>query len=116
MVERLDNLTDQLSESQKEYLVGYLRKHFALDFTGEIMRDDIRDRIFEMIKLLFGDDKMIVGENSSFIDLEIDATDVSELHDKIESEFIIRKIEFSEAMEWQKIKDVIDCVEDRLID
>ena len=116
MKKRLKNLIDQLDESQQEYLAAYLKRHFALNFTGEIMRDDIRDIIFGMIRLLFGDDKMIIGENSSFKDLDMDAVDATELHDKIESEFIIRKIEFAEVMEWQKIKDVIDCVEDRLVD
>ena len=101
------NLVKQMSEDEKQSLLTYIKRQYMLEEKTGMLRDDIRDRVFEIIKLLFADDSFEVQEHFNFIDLTMDAKDVTELSDALSREFELEDIPFAEVMEWQRIKDII---------
>ena len=78
--------------------------------TGEelMLRDDIRDRVFELIRSLF---TLEVKESMTFEELELDAVDITALADALLVEFDLEEVEFASVMEWQKIQDVVSYID-----
>jgi len=81
----------------------------------QMFRDDIRDRIFDLITANFTDSRFIVQENYTWIEMNMDAVDVQSLSDMVEAEFEI-DIEFSETMKWETASDVVTYIETALED
>ena len=109
MIEKINNLLRQLSEDELKSLVEYLERQYTLDFKeGCMLRDDIRDRIFELIRSLF---TLEVKESMSFEELELDAVDITALADALLLEFELEEIEFASMMEWQKIQDIVSYID-----
>ena len=109
MIEKINNLLRQLSEDELKSLVEYLERQHTLDFKeGCMLRDDIRDRVFELIRSLF---TLEVKESMSFEELELDAVDITALADAILMEFELEEVEFANIMEWQKIQDIVNYVD-----
>ncbi len=109
------NLVKQMTEDDKKELLRYIKGQYTLEERSGMLRDDIADRVFELIKLLFADDKFAMHESFTLVELDMDATDVQELKETIEIDFDLESIDFSRVMEWQKVKDIIDTVDDILI-
>ena len=109
MLEKINNLLRQLSEAEQKELLCHIKRQYALDFKeGCMLRDDIRDRIFELIRSLF---TLEVKESMSFEELELDAVDITALADALLLEFELEQIEFANIMEWQKIQDIVSYID-----
>ena len=115
MIQEIINLVKQLPEDDKKELLTYIKGQYTIEERKGMLRDDIKDRIFELIKLHFATGNFTVKEEYSFKDLYIDSTVLAALCEIIENDFEIEPIEFSRAMEWQRVKDIIDTVDDILI-
>ena len=115
MIKEIINLVKQMAEEDKRELLLYIKGQYTLEERKGMLRDDLRDRIFELIKMLFADDSFMMHESFNFVDLNMDATDVQELKETIELDFELEPIDFARVMEWQKVKDIIDTVDDILI-
>ena len=78
--------------------------------TGDelMLRDDIRDSVFELIRSLF---TLEVKESMTFEELELDAVDITALADALLVEFDLEEVEFASVMEWQKIQDVVSYID-----
>ena len=112
MNKRILNLVKQMGEEDKKHLYQRIQSEYALKEKNGMLRDDIRDKIFEIIKMLFADYKFVVQEHLSFAELNMDAIDVTALVDAIMKEFDLEAIEFSNIMEWQRVADIINYIED----
>ena len=109
MIEELSNMVRQLSEDEQAKLVKHIKRQYALDFKeGCMLRDDIRDRIFELIRSLF---TLEVKESMSFEELGLDAVDITALADALLLDFELEEIEFASVMEWQKIQDIVSYID-----
>lgn len=117
MNKELKNQISQLSESEQKTLSEYLKRQYAVEFKGEgMLRDDIRDIIFDFIKSEFTDPRFIVQEQYRFADIEMSPDAVNALSEMLIDKFELHSIEFSRVMEWQKVSDVIDYIETALED
>ena len=113
--EKIDNLVNQLSASEHIALAEYIERQYAIEYKGEgVLRDDIRDRIFELIKSNFTSLKFIVQEHYTWMDMEMNPDEVNALSEMLMIEFGLESIEFSRVMEWQRVSDVISYIEDAL--
>jgi acyl carrier protein len=112
MVEKINNMLRQLSEAEQKELFEHIKRQYTLDFKeGCMLRDDIRDRIFELIRSLF---TLEVKESMTFRELDLDVVSITALTDAIIKEFDLEEIEFADMMEWQKIQDIVSYVDTSL--
>lgn len=86
-------------------------------------RDDIKTKVIELLQQQFswlnddedteaGISNIIQSEYESFDALGLSRDDVREFTEVLLENFELEYIEFSKVMEWVRIKDMIDYVED----
>ena len=86
-------------------------------------RDDIKDKVIELLQQQFSwlnDDEdtqeevsiIIQSECESFDALGLSRDDVREFTEVLLENFELEHIEFSKVMEWVRIKDIVDYLED----
>jgi len=115
LMKEIINLVKQMVEEDKKELLRYIKGQYTLEEREGMLRDDIQQRIFELIQILFADDKFVMHESFTLVELDMDAIDVQELKETIELDFELETIDFARVMEWQRVKDIIDTVDDILI-
>ena len=91
-----------------------------------MLRDDIKDKVIELLHEQFswlnddedtekGISNRIHCEYETFDDLGLDISDVREFtEDVLLLNFELEHIDFSKVMEWRRIKDIVDYLEDNL--
>ena len=88
-------------------------------------RDDIKDKVIELLQEQFpwlnddednedGISNTVKSEYESFDALGLSRDDVREFTEVLLENFELEHIEFSKVMEWQRIKDMVDYLEDSL--
>ena len=85
-------------------------------------RDDIKTKVIELLQQQFSwlnDDEdteevsnIIQSEYESFDALGLSRDDVREFTEVLLENFELEYIEFSKVMEWVRIKDIVDYLED----
>jgi len=79
-----------------------------------MLRDDIRDKVFDMINADFTEPRFIVQEQYNWIELNMDANDINVLASFLEKEFEISFISPDDKDKWYTVKDIVDYIEDNL--
>ena len=112
---KIDNLVKQLSESELEILAGYIERQYAVEFKGEVVRDDIRDRVIELLLREFVYLEPNFDEDSLLEkDLVLDAVEITGFAETLVEEFELEGIEFAEVMRWTMVKDIVNYIENAL--
>lgn len=114
MNNKILNLVKQMSEREKQSLFDYIKRQYALKEKTGMLRDDIKDKVFDLINSTFVDPKFMLQEHHTWVDITMDAEDVIALSEMIMIEFELDSIDFSEVMKWQTLKDVITYIEEAL--
>lgn len=111
---------DKLQEGELKVLWERIQFDFVPDF-GEkeegnmsMLRDDIRDKVFELLLMQFEWISPQVMETSTLKQIEIDSSDAAELSLTLEEEFDIEFISSDQILKWKTVKDIIDYIEDTL--
>jgi len=108
-------LVRQLSESEQKVLADYIKRQYAVEFKGEVVRDDVVNTVVEG---LYAEFEYIeadsIKEESTFAEIDVDAVDIVDFTVFLMEKFEIEEIEFRKLMEWSTVKDVVDYVEDAL--
>ena len=81
-----------------------------------LLRDDIKDKVFDLITTNFTDPKFVVQEHHTWIELNMDAVDVVELSTFVEFEFDIGFISPDGIQKWTTVKDIVNYIETALED
>lgn len=109
---------DNLAEGELKALWEKVQMMFVLDTRrigeGIMLRDDIRDEVFDMIKADFVEPKFIVQEQYNWIELNMDANDINTLTTLIEKEFDIPFISPDAVSKWNTVADMVNYIEDTL--
>ena len=89
-------------------------------------RDDIKTKVIELLQQQFSwlnDDEdteevsnIIQSEYESFDALGLSRDDVREFTEVLLENFELEYIEFSKVMEWVRIKDIVDYLEDTVVE
>ena len=90
-------------------------------------RDDIKTKVIELLQQQFSwlnDDEdteeevsnIIQSEYESFDALGLSRDDVREFTEVLLENFELEYIEFSKVMEWVRIKDIVDYLEDTAVE
>ena len=89
-------------------------------------RDDIKTKVIELLQEQFSwlnDDEdteevsnIIQSECESFDALGLSRDDVREFTEVLLENFELEYIEFSKVMEWVRIKDIVDYLEDTAVE
>jgi len=112
---KLQNLINQLSPTEQQRLIKHLEREYELKFKGSnMLRDDIKDKVVEIIKADFAEPSFVVQEHNTWVDLNLDAVDVVGLSEVLLKEFELEEIPFSRVMGWETVSDVIGTIEDYL--
>lgn len=114
MNEKILNLVKQMSESEKQTLLTHIKRQYALEEKTSMLRDDIQDKVFDLITSNFTDPRFIVQEQYSWVEMNMDTVDVAALSEMIIVVFELDGIEFSDIMKRQTLKDVITYIEEAL--
>ena len=116
MSKKIEKLVKKLSDSEQKELQEYIERHYEVNFIGEVMRDDIRDKLIEVIHAEHTHlDKLeIYEEHDLKKHLSLDAAEVTSIAVELESEFEIEEIPFARVMEWTLVKDIVDYLETAL--
>ena len=88
-----------------------------------MLRDDIKDKVIELLHEHFpwlkddedtedGISNTVKSECESFDALGLSRDDVREFTEVLLENFELEHIEFSKVMEWARIKDMVDYLED----
>jgi len=82
----------------------------------EIMsRNDIKEKILKLLYAKYNHYYVTVSEDNNLQKtLNLDGVDITDFATTLEKEFELEEIEFSDIMEWQTIKDIINYIEDQL--
>ena len=78
-----------------------------------LIRDDIKDKIFDLITANFTDPKFRVHEHFTWEQMSMEITCVQHLSDMAAITFEI-EIPFSEVMKWTTVKDIVNYIETAL--
>ena len=91
-----------------------------------MLRDDIKTKVIELLQKQFSwlnDDEdteevsnIIQSEYESFDALGLSRDDVREFTEVLLENFELEYIEFSKVMEWVRIKDIVDYLEDTVVE
>ena len=91
-----------------------------------MLRDDIKTKVIELLQQQFSwlnDDEdteevsnIIQSEYESFDALGLSRDDVREFTEVLLENFELEYIEFSKVMEWVRIKDIVDYLEDTVVE
>ena len=89
-------------------------------------RDDIKTKVIELLQQQFSwlnDDEdteevsnIIQSEYESFDALGLSRDDIIEFTEVLLENFELEYIEFSKVMEWVRIKDIVDYLEDTVVE
>lgn len=79
-----------------------------------MMRDDIRDRIFEIIKINFTSLKFTVYEKYTYQDMDMSPGDMRTLAELIATEFDIEEIPLAKVMAWTTVGSIVSNIENIL--
>ena len=89
-------------------------------------RDDIKTKVIELLQQQFSwlnDDEdteevsnIIQSEYESFDALGLSRDDVREFTEVLLENFELEYIEFSKVMEWVRIRDIVDYLEDTVVE
>lgn len=88
-----------------------------------MLRDDIKTKVIELLQQHFswlnddedneeGISNTVKSECESFDALGLSRDDIREFTEVLLENFELEHIEFSRVMEWQRIKDMVDYLED----
>jgi len=108
---------DKLSKGELKALWQHIQHQYVPDFgekEDEMLRDDIRDKVFDMINADFVEPRFIAQEQYNWIELNMDANDVNVLAIFLEKEFDIDFINPDDINKWQTVSDIVDYIEDVL--
>jgi len=113
VIDKITNLVKQMSEDEKESLHSHIRRQYALEEKTGMLRDDIIDKVIELIQINF----VWISSLEEKDNLEIQNLMVSDLIDfstELEKEFEIENIALSETMQWITVADIVNYIEDNL--
>ena len=108
--EQIMHLVKQLSKKEKMQEYQHIKDTYSVGAKTTMLRDDIRDKIFE---LLYADFPFLEKFDESN-DLEVIHLGQQELVDfsaTLIKEFSLEDIEFSEIKEWEVVADIINTVD-----
>lgn len=117
MIKKILNLVKQMSRSEQVILHDYIKGQYCLEEKqkgNQMLREEIKTKICDLITANFTDPTTLVMEESIWVNLNMNAVDVTELADMILVEFELEEVVFSKLMEWESVKDVVDYIEDSL--
>ena len=113
MTQKIVNLVKKLSKEERIELHTKIKRDYALEDGETMLRDDIKDKVIELMKIDFNTLEE-VKESDYFRDIGLEAMDIVAFADVVVKNFGLEDIEFSNIMAWQTVKDIVNCVEDRL--
>jgi len=112
MDKKIQALINQLSDEEQKLLAEKLERDFSLKFVGEIMRDDIVHVVTEGLHAEFEYiEADSIKEESTFLELDIDASDIVEFTTFLIQRFDLEEIGFRKLMEWSTVKHIVDFIE-----
>jgi len=118
MGKRIENLINQLSESDQKVLADYIEGQYCVEFIGDgkMLRDDISIKVTESLQAEFNwiSHAEISESHNLQRDLTLDAVCITGFAELLVKEFSLEDIEFSNIMEWLTVKDIIDYLEEAL--
>lgn len=114
MTEQLRQLINRLSRGEQKLLENYISKEFTVETGDGMLRDDITAKIFYILQSLHPWLKENLREDETFIELYLGNVEIAELVKVLLVEFELEDIAFSKVMEWQKLSDVIDYIENMI--
>ena len=114
MINKILNLVKQMGEDDKKHLFQRIQREYCLEEKTDMLRDDIRDKVFDLITANFTCPRFIVQEHYNWIELNMDAIDVTALSDMLIIAFELEQIEFAKIMEWQTVADIVNYIEDNI--
>ena len=105
----------RITKGELSELDEHIEKQYGSSFEeGTVLRDDIKDRVFDLITLNFTDPKFRVHEHFTWEKMTMDAEDVKTLAMMILVEFNLEEIPFAETMKWTTVKDIVSYIETAL--
>ena len=108
--EQIMHLVKQLSEKEKMQEYQHIKDTYNVGATKAMLRDDIRDKIFELLHVDFPFlEKFEEGDDLSVMHLgQQELVDFSET---LLQEFELQDIDFAEIKEWETVADIINTVD-----
>ncbi len=94
----------------------YHTSGIKLDALGQLYREWIKNKVFDLIKSNFATPNFKPKEEYTFRDMDISPDEVNALSEMLIVEFELVDIEFSRVMEWQAIGDVVKYIEEAIIE
>ena len=113
MTKRLENLIGQLTHREHIELAEHIEKRYAIEFIVPKDREEIKEKVSNLIRSNFATPQFKVLENYTFMDLEMSPDEVNALSEMIIDKFDLDSICFSDVMEWQKVSDIINYIVER---
>jgi len=111
---------EKLSRGELKALWQHIQFQYVPDFgekEDEMLRDDIRDKIIELLYTEFDWLKQYAPidlETSAFEDLDIDTLNIVEFSSTIEAEYEIGFISPDYYTKWSTAEDIVGYIEDNL--
>jgi len=106
---------DKLANGELKALWERIQFDFVPDIGEKAMlRDDIKDKVSDIITSNLTDPRLVVQEQHNWVELNMDAVDVTELSCFIEAEFDIDFISPDAVSKWNTVADIVNYIEDQL--
>lgn len=80
----------------------------------KLSRINIKDRVFKIIQSNFTGPKFTVKEEYRFNDIEMSPDAINALSEMLIEEFDLISIDYSRVIDWLKISDVINHIENQI--
>lgn len=113
MIDKITNLVKQMSKSEQQTLLDYIKNQYCLEEKEGMLRDDISFKIREQLEANHTWLKDI-QEDSTLEELELDPMLITAFADTLEEEFELTEIPFAKIMEWLTVKDIVNYIEEAL--
>jgi len=107
------NLVKQMPEEDKIHLLEKIKRDYCLEEKKGLLRDDIKNIIFELIYERFGW-IAVVKEASIFNDINLSSYEIQELVLDLIKSFSLENINLCHIKEWSTVKDIVDYIEDNI--
>jgi len=114
---KIINSLDKLSKGELKALWQHILFQYVPDIgekEDEILRDDIKDKVVELLLIEFcwKDEKII--ELTSFLDKDTSLDEGVEFSEVVSKEFELDYISPDSVARWETVKDIVDYIEDNI--
>jgi len=107
------NLVKQMPEEDKIHLLEKIKRDYCLEEKKGLLRDDIKNIIFELMYERFNW-IVVVEEKTEFNILALSIDEIQELVVDLIKSFDLESIDLRYIKEWSTVKDIVDYIEDNI--